>query len=121
MDETQITTAFQLAAQETIPPMALGHVSEWWFRKGITAAETQSPPLEARITALKAQLASLVADIEAANKLLSKGDDTATLVQVRHMFMRATPSYLECVGRFALRQSSHAEPNESQVAATSAI
>lgn len=38
MDEHQIKAAFQLAANETIPPMALGHIGEWWFRKGVAAA-----------------------------------------------------------------------------------
>lgn len=52
-----------------------------------------------RITALEAQVACLVADIEYADKLLSAGESNGALVQVRLMYMRATKSYLDCVGR----------------------
>ena len=61
-----------------------------------------------RITALEAQVASLVTDIERADKLLSAGDDNGALVQVRSMYMRATKSYLDCVGRTAIQESHNA-------------
>lgn len=61
-----------------------------------------------RITALEAQVASLVTGIEDADKLLSAGDDNGALVQVRTMYMRATKAYLDCVGRTAIRESHNA-------------
>ncbi len=79
--------------------------------------ETQTPPavvlstaqLCDRITALEAQIASLVMDIKRADTLLSAGDDNGALVQVRWMHMRATKSYLDYVGRTAIRESHNAE------------
>ena len=103
-DEPWIAEAFQGASQETIPPMALGHISEWWFRKGAGYA-TGKGSLQSRITALEAQIASLSGDMHTADKLLSKGDNSGALAHVRCMYMRSTPSYLDAVGRLALRQS----------------
>ncbi len=40
MTEDQIKVAFEVAARETIPPMALGHIADWWFRKGVAAAQS---------------------------------------------------------------------------------
>ena len=38
MQKAQIQSAYQLAAHETIPPLARGHLGDWWFRKGVATA-----------------------------------------------------------------------------------
>lgn len=97
LDENQITAAFQIAARKAVPPMAFGHVSECWFRRGVAAAEADSKYLVARVAALETQVAHLVSDIATAVQLLSLGDRSDALVQIRAMQMRASPSYLEAL------------------------
>lgn len=56
-----------------------------------------------RIAALEAQVDSLIKDIQDADDLLSKGDNSGALVQVRVAASRASRSYLDCIGRAAAR------------------
>lgn len=63
-------------------------------------------PEEKEITRLRAQIASLVKDIKTAEALLTAGDDNGALVQVRLAASRASQSYLDCIGRDAVKPNA---------------
>lgn len=56
-----------------------------------------------RIIALEAMIASLVRDIQTADKLLSRGDDVAALSHIRWAATKSDSNYLEYVGRQAIK------------------
>lgn len=57
-----------------------------------------------RIIALEAMVASLVKDIQTADRLLSRGDDIAALTHIRFAATKSDPSYLEYVGWQAVKE-----------------
>ena len=73
-----------------------------------TAVPALQPETEsiARVVALEAQVASLVSDIELADKFLSDGNNNDALVQIRSMHTRASKSHLDCIGRSAIKAAA---------------
>ena len=96
MQEAKIKAAYDLAANETIPPMAIGHHGDWWFRKGVAAA--QATLAAGHLADVARATAELAAEVSRLKDLIQKAKTESELIEykgkaslvVPYWFLRAS-------------------------------
>lgn len=103
MQESKIKAAYDIAVTETIPPMAIGHHGDWWFRKGVAAA--QAHVVAEHQAAVERATAELAAEVSRLKDLIQKAKMESELIEYKgkpslvipYWFIRASTATTERV------------------------